>query len=92
MKPTDALQTPISCDLSAVSLEDGLVAVGCFPLCILHIHKSHLAIAQRLVRALTPAEGEAAIYPRVNIIIEPDYAMHEWSVEYNEKFYWSPGV
>lgn len=92
MKPADALTGRITADLSSWSLEDALVAVGCFPGFTLRVGEEGLAEAQRVIGGFLPVEGEANVVPRVNVVIDPDYRYCEWSVHYEGRVFWSPGA
>ena len=91
-KPEGALKVPVNCDLSVTSLEDGLIALECFPICTLRINKWNLATAQHIASWMLPSEDQATVCPRVVIVIDPTYDLDEWSVEYNGKIWWSPGA
>jgi hypothetical protein len=94
MKPINAIQTSVICDLTYCAFEDALIQLKCFPVCTLRVHPQSITIAQRVVGYLLPAEDSeaAVISPRVSIILDESYDENEWSVEYEGKTYWSPGV
>ena len=87
MKPVNAVKARINCDLSEVSLEDALVELNCFPLYILRVSPVNVHTAMQLFKDVSHLEK-----PRVSIVIDHTYDIYEWSVEYNGKVWWSPGV
>lgn len=84
MKPKGAF-TSISLDLTQLSLEDALIKLECYPLCILRVASNGIFAAQRVIQS----EG---ISPRIDIVMDVTYAPDEWSVEYNGKVFWSEGA
>jgi len=82
----------MECDLSETALEEAAPKLGPAFTYDLHVCIADIARARRLVRTMGADTQTHPFAPHINVLIDPEYNMREWSIHANGKALGSKGV